>query len=132
MVLNPIYFDYDKSNITAQGAIELDKLVQVMNKYPDMVISVESHTDSRGSASYNERLSDRRAKTTVAYVVSKGIDSGRISGVGKGESDPKEDCGSNCSEEQHQTNRRSDFIITAGGPGQQELHWPRGIAAAES
>lgn len=117
--LNPIYFDYDKSNITAQAAFELDKLVQIMQKYPDMVISAESHTDNRGSASYNERLSDRRAKTTVAYVISKGIDKARISGIGKGENNPKEDCGNNCSEEQHQTNRRSDFIITAGGPGQQ-------------
>ncbi|MDT0559689.1 OmpA family protein [Ichthyenterobacterium sp. W332] len=117
--LNPIYFDYDKSNITAQAAFELDKLVQIMQKYPDMVISAESHTDNRGSASYNERLSDRRAKTTVAYVISKGIDKARISGMGKGENQPKEDCGTKCSEEQHQTNRRSDFIITAGGPGQQ-------------
>ena len=119
VVLNPIYFDFDKSNITAQAAFELDKLVQVMNKYPDMVISAESHTDNRGSAPYNERLSDRRAKTTVAYVISKGIDKSRISGIGKGESSPKEDCGNNCSEEQHQTNRRSDFIIVSGGPGQQ-------------
>jgi len=119
VVLNPIYFDYDKSNITAQAAFELDKLVQIMQKYEDMVISVESHTDNRGSASYNERLSDRRAKTTVAYVISKGIDKARITGQGKGENEPKEDCGNNCSEAQHQTNRRSDFIITAGGPGQQ-------------
>lgn len=119
VVLNPIYFDFDKSNITAQAAFELDKLVQIMQKYPDMVISVESHTDNRGSAPYNEKLSDRRAKTTVAYVISKGIDGQRISGVGKGENEPKEDCGNNCSEEQHQTNRRSDFIITSGGPNQQ-------------
>lgn len=119
VVLNPIYFDYDKSNITAQAAFELDKLVQIMQKYPDMVISAEAHTDNRGSASYNEKLSDRRAKTTVAYVISKGIDKSRITGLGKGENDPKEDCGNNCSEAQHQTNRRSDFIITAGGPNQQ-------------
>ena len=62
MVLNPIYFDYDKSNITSRAAFELDKLVQVMNKYPSMIINAKSHTDSRGSNSYNERLSDRRAK----------------------------------------------------------------------
>ncbi|WP_298900332.1 OmpA family protein [uncultured Psychroserpens sp.] len=116
VVLNPIFFDYDKSNITAQAAFELDKLVQIMNKYPEMVINATSHTDSRGSASYNERLSDRRAKTTVQYVISKGIDKARISGMGKGENELKVDCGSNCTDEEHQSNRRSEFIILSGGP----------------
>ncbi|WP_298901353.1 OmpA family protein [uncultured Psychroserpens sp.] len=114
--LDPIYFEFDKSNITAQAAFELDKLVQIMNKYPDMVINATSHTDSRGSAPYNERLSDRRAKTTVQYVISKGIDKARISGMGKGESEPKVNCGSNCTDEEHQLNRRSEFIIVSGGP----------------
>ncbi len=114
--LNPIYFDFDKSNITAQAAFELDKLVQIMNKYPELVINATSHTDSRGSASYNEKLSDRRAKTTVQYVVSKGIDASRISGEGKGENEPKVNCGSNCTEDEHQLNRRSEFIIVSGEP----------------
>jgi outer membrane protein OmpA-like peptidoglycan-associated protein/tetratricopeptide (TPR) repeat protein len=118
VVLNPIYFEFDKSNITEQGAFELDKLVAVMSKYPEMVIIAESHTDSRGPASYNERLSDRRAKSTVQYVISKGIDASRISGVGKGENEPKIDCGSKCTEEEYQTNRRSEFIIVSGGPSQ--------------
>jgi outer membrane protein OmpA-like peptidoglycan-associated protein/tetratricopeptide (TPR) repeat protein len=116
VVLNPIYFDYDKSNITSRAAFELDKLVQVMNKYPDMVIYATSHTDSRGSNSYNERLSDRRAKTTVQYVISKGISGSRLSGVGKGENEPRVNCGTNCSEDEHQMNRRSEFTITSGGP----------------
>ncbi|MGB1307621.1 MAG: OmpA family protein [Oceanihabitans sp.] len=116
VVLNPIYFDYDKSNITAKAAFELDKLVQVMNKYPEMVINAKSHTDSRGSNSYNEKLSDRRAKTTVQYVISKGIPAERISGVGKGENEPAINCGSGCTEEEHQLNRRSEFIIVSGGP----------------
>ncbi len=119
IILNPIFFEYDKSNITAQAAFELDKLVQIMKKYPEMVINATSHTDSRGSASYNERLSDRRAKTTVQYVISKGIDKTRISGMGKGENEPKVDCGSNCSEEEHQLNRRSEFLIVSGGPQDQ-------------
>jgi len=118
VVLNPILFDFDKANITAQGAFELDKLVTVMQKYPDMVILAESHTDSRGSAKYNEQLSDRRAKSTAQYVISKGIDASRISGIGKGESDPKINCGAKCTEEEHQTNRRSEFIIVSGGPSQ--------------
>lgn len=109
--LDPIYFDFDKSNITAKAAFELDKLVQVMTKYPDMVIDVTSHSDSRGPASYNLQLSDRRAKTTVQYVISKGIDKARIKGQGMGESAPKVDCGDNCTEEQYQLNRRSEFII---------------------
>lgn len=116
IILNPIFFEFDKSNVTAQAAFELDKLVQIMNKYPDMVINAKSHTDSRGSASYNEKLSDRRAKTTVQYVISKGVDKSRITGSGKGENEPKVDCGSNCSEEDHQLNRRSEFIIVSGGP----------------
>lgn len=119
VVLKPIFFDFDKSNITSQGAFELDKLVAVMNKYPDMVIMAESHTDSRGSKNYNEELSDRRAQSTVQYVISKGIDANRISGIGKGENEPKVDCGSKCTEEQHQMNRRSEFIILSGGPNQE-------------
>jgi outer membrane protein OmpA-like peptidoglycan-associated protein/tetratricopeptide (TPR) repeat protein len=109
--LAPIYFDFDKSNITAPAAFELDKLVQIMQKYPELVIKATSHTDSRGPASYNERLSDRRAKTTVQYVISKGIDASRISGIGKGESEPKVDCSSGCTKAQHAENRRSEFLI---------------------
>lgn len=114
--LEPIFFEFDKSNITSQAAFELDKLVQIMNKYPDIAIEVAAHTDSRGSEAYNEQLSDRRAKTTVQYVISKGIDESRISGEGKGESEPKVDCGANCTKEQHQMNRRSEFTIVTGGP----------------
>ncbi|MEO8932948.1 MAG: OmpA family protein [Xanthomarina sp.] len=118
VVLNPIMFDFDKANITDQGAFELDKLVAIMQKYPDMVILAESHTDSRGQAKYNEILSERRAKSTVQYVISKGIEAKRISGIGKGGKDPKIECGSNCTEEEHQENRRSEFIIISGGPNQ--------------
>ena len=115
--LNTIYFDFDKSNIKAEAAFELDKLVQIMNKYPEMTVSIESHTDSKGPSSYNQRLSERRAKTTSQYVISKGIDSSRLSSAGKGESSPVVDC-TNCSKEEDQLNRRSEFIITAGNPGE--------------
>ncbi len=114
--LEPIFFEFDKSNVTAQAAFELDKLVQIMNRYPEMVINATSHTDSRGPESYNERLSDRRSKTTIQYVISKGIAESRISGMGKGESEPKIDCASGCTKEQHAENRRSEFIIISGGP----------------
>lgn len=114
--LDPIYFDFDKSNITELGAFELDKLVSLMNKYPIMTVRVESHTDSRGSDAYNNKLSDRRAKSTAQYVISKGINPDRIIGIGKGKSELKVKCGGNCTKEQHQENRRSEFFITSGNP----------------
>jgi outer membrane protein OmpA-like peptidoglycan-associated protein len=113
IMLNPIYFDFDKSNITNQAAFELDKLVAIMEKYPDMIIKAESHTDARGPATYNRGLSDRRAKSTAQYVISKGISEDRISGVGKGEDEPKIDCSQGCSKEEHAQNRRSEFIIVS-------------------
>lgn len=111
VILKEVFFEFDKHNITEEGAFELDKLVQVMEQYPNMVIMVKSHTDNRGSAQYNQRLSDRRAKATVEYVLSKGISKDRISGKGYGESEPKVDCQENCTEEEHAENRRSEFII---------------------
>ena len=110
VILQPIYFEFNKSNITAEGAAELDKLVMVMNEYPNMVIFAKSHTDSRGSDKYNMNLSDRRAKSTVQYLISKGIAKDRISGEGFGESEPKVAC-QPCNEEQYAQNRRSEFLI---------------------
>lgn len=110
IILKPIYFEYDKSNITAEGAFELDKLVQVMKNNSNMVIYAKSHTDNRGSDAYNMALSDRRARSTVQYVISKGIDASKITGKGFGESEPKVQCDP-CSEEQHAENRRSEFLI---------------------
>ena len=109
--LSPIYFEFDKFNITNEGAFELDKLVAVMQKYPEMKIRVEAHTDNRGPSSYNLKLSENRAKSTAQYVISKGIDENRISGVGKGENEPVIECSGSCSNEDHRTNRRSEFII---------------------
>ncbi|QHI37209.1 Outer membrane porin F [Kordia antarctica] len=113
IVLDPIYFDFDKHNIRQDAAFELDKVVNVMTKYPNMVIKVETHTDIRGSAPYNQKLSERRAKSTVQYIISKGIDASRLNSEGKGESSPLIDCGNKCTDEEHQQNRRSDFIIVS-------------------
>ncbi|TXI66187.1 MAG: cell envelope biogenesis protein OmpA [Flavobacterium sp.] len=110
VILQPIYFEFNKSNITAEGAAELDKLVMVMNEHPNMVIFAKSHTDSRGSDKYNMNLSDRRAKATVQYLISKGIAKERISGQGFGESEPKVAC-KPCTEEEYAQNRRSEFLI---------------------
>ncbi len=111
IILNPIFFEYNKSNITQEGAFELDKLVQVMKSNDKLVILAKSHTDNRGSDAYNLSLSDRRAKSTVQYVISKGIAKNRISGKGMGEIEPKVDCKEACTEEQHAQNRRSEFLI---------------------
>ena len=111
IILKPIYFEYNKSNITQEGAFELDKLVQVMQNNDKMIIMVKSHTDSRGGDLYNMNLSEQRAKATVAYVVSKGIDQSRISGKGFGETEPKVDCKDKCTEEEYAQNRRSEFLI---------------------
>lgn len=112
--LETIYFDFDKADITPQAAAVLDKAVKLMNFYPDMVINIESHTDSRGSKKYNYSLSDRRAKATQQYIYSQGIAEERIvSAQGYGEQRLLNECkdGVKCSDEEHDVNRRSDFII---------------------
>ncbi|NRD20647.1 OmpA family protein [Winogradskyella eckloniae] len=114
-----IYFDFDKSNIRYDAEIEIQKVLAVLNKYPTMHIDIRSHTDCRGTAAYNEQLSDRRAKSTRAYLIEKGIAAERLTAKGYGESRLINDCGceptnnSNCSEAEHQLNRRSEFIITS-------------------
>lgn len=111
IVLNEIYFEYDKSNITREAAFELDKAVATMKANPTIVVMVKAHTDNRGTDKYNMNLSNRRAKSTVQYIISKGIAKDRISGQGYGESEPKVDCKDNCTDEQHKENRRSEFLI---------------------
>ncbi len=110
--INNIYFDFDKSNIRADAATELDKLVDLMkNKYPELVIEIGSHTDIRGSNQYNEALAKRRAKATYDYLISQGIAAGRINDYkGFGESQPEIKC-ERCSKEEHQLNRRSIFSV---------------------
>ena len=111
--INPIYFDFDKANIRPDAAIELDKVVAIMQKYPELKIEAGSHTDSRGPAEYNQILSERRAKSTVAYIVSKGIDASRLTAKGYGESQLTNECDGTvkCTEEQHQQNRRTEFVL---------------------
>ncbi|MBP6182319.1 OmpA family protein [Flavobacterium sp.] len=111
IILEPIYFKYNKSDITEQGAVELDKLVYVMSQNDKLVIYVKSHTDSRGSDKYNLDLSDKRAKATIQYIISKGINADKISGKGFGESELKAPCGNSCTNEEHSLNRRSEFMI---------------------
>ena len=113
--LNTIYFDFDKHNIRTDAALELDKIVNLMqNEYPEMVIRIESHTDSRGELSYNDKLSIDRANSTYEYLISKGIDPSRITEhEGFGERRLTNGCenGAKCEENEHQLNRRTQFIV---------------------
>jgi len=114
IVINPIFFDYDKWNIRTDAQYELENIVDILRLKPDMVIKIESHTDSRGRDKYNLKLSNKRAKSTQDYIVSRGIAPERIeSAIGFGENQLLNKCsnGVKCSPEQHQNNRRSYFYI---------------------
>ena len=112
--IDPIYFDFNKYNIREDAAIELNKIVEVMKKYPELIIEGGSHTDSRGSDQYNQKLSFRRADATVQYIINHGIDSKRISAKGYGETALVNNCadGVKCTEKEHQLNRRTEFVVT--------------------
>ena len=114
-----IYFDFNKADIRKDAELELQKVLAVMNKYPTMTIDIRSHTDCRGAAEYNERLSNNRAKSTRQYLVDKGISPERLTAKGYGESQLLNNCGCEltsdlgCSEQEQQLNRRSEFIVTS-------------------
>ena len=110
-----IYFDFDKSNIRVEAALDLEKILDVLNQYPNMKLDIRSHTDSRGTFKYNEGLSDRRAKSTINWLLKNGVAKNRLTGKGYGEYILVNKCsdGIECTEEEHQLNRRSEFIITA-------------------
>lgn len=116
--INPIYFDLNRSNIRPDAAFELDKIVAVMNDNPTLEIELGSHTDCRGSAASNEALSQRRAVSSAKYIQKRITNSKRIYGKGYGEKHLANDCAcegaiqSDCTEEQHQENRRTEFKIT--------------------
>ena len=114
--LNPIYFDYDKFNIRPDAALELEKVIAVMKEYPNLKIDVRSHTDSRAPDAYNMTLSQNRNLSTIRYIVNNGgIANARLTGRGYGETQLTNACGNGieCSEEEHQLNRRSEFIVIA-------------------
>lgn len=111
--LSTIYFDLNKYDIRPDAEIEIQKVIAAMEKYPSLKIKVNSHTDSRGQDAYNLWLSQKRAESTVEYMISKGISRDRLLGEGFGEKRLINDCenGVYCSDEKHQLNRRSEFII---------------------
>ncbi|PKB18926.1 OmpA family protein [Flavobacterium sp. 5] len=110
-----IYFDLDKSDIRPEAALDLAKILDVMGQYPNMKIDIRSHTDSRASFKYNQGLSERRAKSTKDWLIKNGVNPDRLSFKGYGETQLVNKCsdGVKCTEEEHQQNRRSEFIITA-------------------
>lgn len=112
ITLNNIYYDYDKWNIRADAAQSLDTLVDILKKNPTIKIQLSSHTDCRGSDTYNQVLSQKRAESVVQYLIQKGIEAERLTAKGYGESMPIEKCEcAQCTEEQHQRNRRTTFKI---------------------
>lgn len=111
--LSTIYFDFDKYNIRKDSELEVEKVIAAMEKYPSLKIKVNSHTDSRGKDDYNLTLSQKRAESTVNYMLSKGIAKERLQGEGFGETKLINKCsnGVKCSAADHELNRRSEFII---------------------
>jgi outer membrane protein OmpA-like peptidoglycan-associated protein len=111
--LRHIYFDLDKSNIRKDAKVELEKIVEVLTQNPTIKIEIGSHTDSRQSKAYNQALSQRRAKSTLDYLVQRGINKNRLTAKGYGETQLVNNCadGVSCSEAEHQLNRRSTFVI---------------------
>lgn len=115
--LKPIYFDYDKSNIRPDAAKELDKVVKVLNTYPNVKVELAAHTDCRGTAGYNQALSQRRAIATLEYLQARITSPERVKGKGLGETKLINECAcenevtSDCPPAQHQKNRRTEFIV---------------------
>ncbi len=116
--LHSIYFDLDKYNINPEAAAVLNNIIQTMNEHPGMTVELRSYTDCRASMEYNQKLSDKRASVSAEYIRKKITKPERITGKGYGETKLVNGCAcegdvvSTCSEEEHQKNRRTEFIIT--------------------
>jgi peptidoglycan-associated lipoprotein len=109
----PIYYDLNKADIRSDAGNELDRIVQVLIDNPTIRLELGSHTDSRQTNEYNQKLSQRRADSAVAYIISKGISPNRIIAKGYGESQLVNQCadGVTCTEDEHQLNRRTEFKV---------------------
>jgi len=113
IVLRNIFFDLDKATLRPESTAELERLTKLMNDVPTLKIELGGHTDSRGSDTYNQQLSEKRAKAVVDYLATKGISADRLKWAGYGETKLVNGCsnGVNCSDEQHQENRRTEFKV---------------------
>ena len=124
-----IYYDFDKYNIRPDAAVELNKLLDIMKRYPTMTIELRSHTDCRGNDLYNMKLSENRAKSAVLYLISRGINGKRMIAKGYGETLHVNKCsnGIPCTEPEHQLNRRTEFkILSLGGRDNSYVSNPSG------
>jgi outer membrane protein OmpA-like peptidoglycan-associated protein/tetratricopeptide (TPR) repeat protein len=122
--LENVYYDFDKWNIRPDAATELNKLVDFLNLNPGVSIELGSHTDCRGTDKYNERLAERRAESAVKYIIEKGISKNIITAKGYGESKLVNKCsdGVECTEQEHQDNRRTEIKITGLATEAQEFN----------
>lgn len=118
IVLKNIYYDFDKYDLRPESIKELEKVVSFMKANRDLYVELGSHTDSRGNDEYNQRLSENRAKSAVDYIISRGISPERIRSKGYGESRLVNGCsnGVDCTEAQHQLNRRTEIIVSERKP----------------
>lgn len=113
LTINNIYYDFDRSFIREDAAVELDKLAKLLHRHRSITIFLGSHTDMRGSDQYNVALSNRRAQSAIDYLVDLGISEDRLTSQGYGEVNLANGCGNNvdCNETQHQLNRRTEFQL---------------------
>jgi peptidoglycan-associated lipoprotein len=111
--LENIYYDYDKWDILPESEVELNNLFDILTQYPNMKIELSSHTDARGKDAYNLSLSEKRAKSAVAYLLGRDIQKERIKAIGYGETKLTNHCvnGVTCSDEEHRKNRRTEVKI---------------------
>ena len=114
ILLEDVYYDFDKANIRPDAAFELDKVVRLMERYSSLKIELGSHTDARGNDEYNRDLSQRRANSAIEYIISRGISQYRVTARGYGESSLANHCGNSvqCTDEEHQQNRRTEIKVT--------------------
>lgn len=112
-ILKNIYYDLDKYNIRPDAALELDKVAEILKQNPNITLELSSHTDCRASNAYNMRLSEKRAKSAVQYLISHGIEASRLKAKGYGETQLVNECadGVKCTESQHQENRRTEIKL---------------------
>ena len=111
IVLENIYFDFNKWRVKEESSISLNKVIKVLKEHPEMKLVINAHTDNKGKGSYNLSLSKRRAISVVAYLINNGISKNRLQSKGYGETKPKIDCKNDCTNENLQTNRRVEFVI---------------------
>lgn len=111
IVLENIYFDFNKYNVKEESFISLNKVIKVLKEHPEMKLAINAHTDNKGRDSYNLNLSKKRAASAVKYLINNGISKNRLISKGFGETKPLIDCRNKCSNDDLQANRRVEFVI---------------------